>query len=71
MSEQEASGTHTGDWFTSSFSSGSGTCVEVQFRDAGQVAVRDTKDRSGPALLFTAAEWDAFVNGAKLGEFDR
>ena len=70
MTDQESSGTHNGGWFKSSFSSGSGACVEIQFREAGQIAVRDSKDRSGPALLFTAAEWDAFVNGAKGGEFD-
>jgi hypothetical protein len=44
-------------------------CVEVAFVDAA-VAVRDSKDPSGPVLLFTLAEWDAFVGGAKDGEFD-
>ena len=34
------------------------------------VAVRDSKDRTGPALLFTQAEWTAFVDSAKDGEFD-
>jgi hypothetical protein len=32
--------------------------------------VRDSKNPSGPALVFTQAEWDAFVGGAKDGEFD-
>jgi hypothetical protein len=71
MTLQESSVPHNGEWFTSSFTNGSGACVEVQFRDQGQVAVRDTKDRSGPELLFTAREWDAFVRGAKGGEFDK
>jgi hypothetical protein len=44
-------------------------CVEVAFVD-GTVAVRDSKDPSGPVLVFTRAEWDAFVGGAKDGEFD-
>ena len=44
-------------------------CVEVAHVDAG-VAVRDSKDPSGAVLLFTCAEWDAFVGGAKDGEFD-
>lgn len=44
-------------------------CVEVAFADSG-VAVRDSKDRGGPVLYFTRAEWDAFVGGAKDGEFD-
>lgn len=43
--------------------------VEVAF--VGQaIAVRDAKNPDGPALIFTAAEWDAFVGGAKDGEFD-
>ena len=33
-------------------------------------AVRDAKNPAGPALIFTPAEWDAFVGGAKDGEFD-
>lgn len=44
-------------------------CVEVAFID-GAVAVRDSKDPSGPVLVFTPDEWDAFVYGAKDGEFD-
>jgi hypothetical protein len=58
-------------WKKSSRSNGSGgnNCVEVAFLDAG-VAVRDSKNRSGPALMFTQAEWNAFVNSAKDGEFD-
>ena len=50
--------------------SGSGNCVEVAFVD-GQVAVRDSKDRRGPALLFTAGEWDAFIAGVRDGAFQR
>jgi hypothetical protein len=47
----------------------SDNCVEVAFVDDA-IAVRDSKNPSGPALIFTAAEWDAFVHGAKDGEFD-
>ncbi len=43
--------------------------VEVAFVD-GAVAVRDTKDPDGTVLIFTPQEWDAFVSGAKAGEFD-
>ncbi len=45
-------------------------CVEVAFVDQA-IAVRDSKNPDGGVLLFTAAEWDAFVAGAKDGEFDR
>lgn len=44
-------------------------CVEVAFVD-GAVAVRDSKQPDGPVLVFTPEEWDAFVDGAKDGEFD-
>jgi hypothetical protein len=44
-------------------------CVEVAFVGEA-IVVRDSKQPDGPVLYFTAAEWDAFVNGAKVGEFD-
>jgi hypothetical protein len=44
-------------------------CVEVAFI-GDTIAVRDSKNPAGAALLFTPAEWDAFVEGAKDGEFD-
>jgi hypothetical protein len=47
----------------------SDNCVEVAFVD-GAIAVRDSKHPDGPVLLFTQAEWDAFVGGARDGEFD-
>ncbi|MFG1606191.1 DUF397 domain-containing protein [Actinoplanes sp. NPDC049265] len=58
-------------WRKGSYSNGSGgsNCVEVAFLDTG-VAVRDSKNRSGPALMFTQAEWNAFVDSTKDGEFD-
>jgi Domain of unknown function (DUF397) len=58
-------------WYKSSASGYNGNCVEVSHLRDGLVAVRDTKDRaSGPALIFTRPEWDAFLSGAKNGEFD-
>ncbi|MEH1056569.1 DUF397 domain-containing protein [Micromonospora sp. CPCC 206171] len=50
------------DWRTSTRSSGNGNCVEVATVD-GRVAVRDSKDRSGPVLVFPSATWVAFVTG--------
>ena len=34
------------------------------------VAVRDSKDRQGPVMIFGSAEWRAFAAGVKAGEFD-
>jgi Domain of unknown function (DUF397) len=56
-------------WRKSTRSGGDTQCVEVRRHD-GAIQVRDTKDRSGPALTFTLAEWRAFVASAKDGEFD-
>jgi hypothetical protein len=58
-------------WRKSTRSSANGDCVEVAKNLSGVVAVRDSKDPDGPALIFTPAEWDAFIIGAKEGEFDR
>ncbi|MFI7670500.1 DUF397 domain-containing protein [Nocardia vinacea] len=59
-------------WFKSSRSSGtSGECVEVAWLDGGAVGVRDSKNPTRAALVFTPSEWDAFTAGVNDGEFDR
>ena len=35
------------------------------------ILVRDSKNRRAGFLRFTPDEWDAFVGGVRLGEFDR
>ncbi|WP_408638835.1 DUF397 domain-containing protein [Nocardia gipuzkoensis] len=45
--------------------------MEVAFLGGGHVGMRDSKNPSGPALVFTPSEWDAFTAGLVHGEFDR
>jgi hypothetical protein len=45
-------------------------CVEVAFVDDA-IAVRDSKNPNGGVLVYTRAEWDAFIGGVKDGEFDK
>jgi Domain of unknown function (DUF397) len=48
------------NWRKSSHSgSNGGECVEVA--TAGTVLVRDTADRNGPVLTFTAEAWRVFT----------
>ncbi len=59
-------------WRKSTFSgSNGGQCVEVASNLPGVVAVRDSKNPDGPALVFTPDEWQAFVADVQAGEFDR
>lgn len=61
-----------GAWFKSSYSSESGNaCVEVaDLTPTGQVAVRDSKDKAGPALVFPADSFAQFVAAVRGGRFD-
>jgi hypothetical protein len=57
-------------WFKSS-ASAAGNCVEVaHLPGGGGVAVRDSKDRVKAPHVYTRHEWEAFLIGAKNGEFD-
>jgi hypothetical protein len=60
-------------WFKSTRSTPDSNCVEAAFAEdgTGRVAVRNSKDRDGATVVFTGQEWDAFLGGAKDGEFDR
>jgi hypothetical protein len=58
-------------WRKSSYSSANGgQCVEVALNLPGIVAIRDSKDRQGPALTFTPRQWRAFAAGLRTREFD-
>jgi hypothetical protein len=57
-------------WRKSSFSNPSGNCVELAALADGGVAMRNSRDPGGPAIVYTRAEVDAFIAGVKNGEFD-
>jgi hypothetical protein len=56
-------------WRTSSRTGSNGQCVEVKY-DGDTIAVRDTKDRTGPVLTFSTESWAGFVAAIKDRRFD-
>ncbi|MBM4791141.1 DUF397 domain-containing protein [Streptomyces sioyaensis] len=59
----------TAQWRKSSYSSGQpDNCLEVSDTHPGVVPVRDSKSPQGPALVFPAAGWSAFVDAVKGGQ---
>ena len=58
-------------WRKSGRSNASGNCVEVaRLPENGGVAIRNSRNPEGPALVFTADEIAAFVGGIRDGDFD-
>lgn len=57
-------------WRKSRHSNSQGTCVELASLPGGEIAVRNSRHPDSPALIYTPAEMDAFIRGAKDGEFD-
>ncbi|WP_307784634.1 DUF397 domain-containing protein [Sphaerisporangium siamense] len=60
-------------WQVSSFSPDVGpNCVEAGplLDGSGRVAVRHSKDPHGAVIIYTRAEWDAFLAGVRAAEFD-
>lgn len=64
-----ASRLRSATWKKSRHSNPSGDCVEAAELPSGGVAIRNSRDPEGPALVFTRSEWVAFVLGARDGEF--
>ncbi|MFJ2349630.1 DUF397 domain-containing protein [Streptomyces antimycoticus] len=58
-------------WVKSRHSAADGNCVELAALAGGEVAVRNSRDPQGPALVYTREEIAAFIAGARDGEFDR
>ncbi|MBB4920379.1 DUF397 domain-containing protein [Streptosporangium saharense] len=54
----------------SRLSGGGNACVEVATNLPDVVAVRDSKDLSGPVLTFTPAQWRSFIGRVNTGAFD-
>ncbi|GAA4614761.1 DUF397 domain-containing protein [Saccharopolyspora hordei] len=52
---------HSGKW---------GNCVELAALDDGTIALRQSREPQGTALICTRDELAAFLRGAKDGEFD-
>jgi hypothetical protein len=57
-------------WRKSTASNPAGSCVEVAVLGSDAIAVRNSRFPSGPALIYTRAEIEAFVTGVRNGEFD-
>ena len=57
-------------WVKSSLSYSNGNCVELAGLPDGGVAMRNSRDPHGPVLRYTRAEWEAFMDGVRKGEFD-
>ncbi|WP_433734237.1 DUF397 domain-containing protein [Nocardia sp. CA-129566] len=55
-------------WRKSARSSASRDCVEVALLGGGLVGVRDSKNPTGPALVFTSREWNTFTHSVIDGE---
>lgn len=65
-------GTRLGDvrWVKSGRSGPQGNCVEIAELPRGLVAVRNSRDPGGAALVYTRSEMEALVLGVKDGDFD-
>jgi hypothetical protein len=58
-------------WQKSGRSNPSGNCVEMtELADGAGIAVRNSRDPNGPALVYTHEEIEAFILGVRDGDFD-
>ena len=58
------------EWRKSTASNPSGNCVEAAALADGSVALRNSREPNGAALIYTRAEIAAFLVGVRNGEFD-
>lgn len=59
------------EWAKSSYSGNNGNCVEVAALPGSGMALRDSKDPSGPVLTFSDAEFAAFIASTGTGRFGK
>lgn len=57
-------------WRKSKHSGCVGNCVEVAALNSGEVAMRNSRDPSGPSLIFSRDEMAALLAATKDGEFE-
>lgn len=57
-------------WRKSRVSNPTGSCVEIAELPGDSIAVRNSRDKSGPALIYPRTAVASFLHGLKNGEFD-
>ncbi|AWS41047.1 DUF397 domain-containing protein [Streptosporangium sp. 'caverna'] len=67
MTSSKSAGLSTLEWQISSRCN-NGSCVEIARLPDGGVAMRDSKNQSGPVLEFTVTEFQSFIHSIKDGE---
>lgn len=68
MSTTEPDALANADWFTSSYSNDQGgNCVQGARLEGSAVAVRDSKNPTGPAFVFSEGAWSGFLSVLKSG----
>jgi hypothetical protein len=60
----------TQDWYKPWSDDAGGACLEVKKLGDGRVALRQSDDPDGPALVFTPHEMTNFLTGVKAGDAD-
>ncbi|MGW0883236.1 DUF397 domain-containing protein [Streptomyces sp. NPDC002671] len=58
------------EWVKPWSGSNGGNCVEAKPLDDGRIALRQSTDPDGPALIYKQGVIAAFIIGAKAGEAD-
>jgi hypothetical protein len=72
MSTKESGALDNADWFTSSYSNDQGgDCVQGARLDGSAMAVRDSKNTTGPAFVVSPGAWSGFLSALNQGELDR